>query len=222
MAEKVQQHDFIEIDYTGSLADGTIFDTTQENIAKHANMYSPKLKYQAAIICIGEKQLLSGLDEALPEKEIGQEYKILLPAEKAFGKRDIKKIRIIPANLFKEHKMVPQPGLQIDVDGQLGTVTNVSGGRVIVNFNHPLAGKEVQYTFTIHKKVTDPAVQIATYIVSVLQLPFDVPVSIQEEKAEITLPLTLPAPVMDALTKKIVELTKIKDVLFKSKEVKKE
>ena len=163
MVDKIKNHDFVEIDYTGKLLDGTIFDTTLEKVAQENNISNEKAKYKPAIICVGEKQLLPGLDDQLADKEVGKEYTINISAEDAFGKRDIKKMKIIPMNTFREHKMQPQPGLQINVDGEIGVVSRVSGGRVIVNFNHPLAGKEVSYIFTINRKITDVKEKISSF-----------------------------------------------------------
>ena len=97
----------------------------------------------------------------------------------------------------------------------MGTVSNVSGGRVIVNFNHPLAGKEVVYIFKIRRKVDDAAEQIMSF----LSLSFHIPekqmkVEVKEGKATVKLPLSLPPPLTDALMKKLADLTKIKEIEF--------
>src|SRR3989344_6396188 len=151
MSEKIQLHDFVEIEYTGKLTDGTVFDTTSEKVAKEHHLHNPKHQYKTAVVCVGERQLLPGLDVQLVDKELGKEYTLTLQPETAFGKRDIKQVKIIPMNMFRQHNVQPHPGLQVDVDGEMGLVTKVSGGRVIVNFNHPLAGKEVTYTFVVRR-----------------------------------------------------------------------
>src|SRR3989344_8604290 len=189
MAETVQEHEFVEIEYTGTLTDGVVFDTTNENIAKEHNLYAKNRKFGPVIICIGEAQILPGLEKHVAGKEVGKEYTITLGPEDAFGKRDVKKVKIVPFNTFKEHKVEPYPGLQIDVDGELGTVLRVTGGRVLVNFNHPLSGKEVVYKFKILQKVTDPKTQLTTYLHSALQIrKEDIKVHVADEKASIELP----------------------------------
>jgi FKBP-type peptidyl-prolyl cis-trans isomerase SlyD len=226
MADKTKENDFVEVEYTGKLMDGTVFDTTSERTAKENAIYSDKANYSAAIVCIGEKQLLPGLDDELAGKEIGKEYKIKLPAEKAFGKRDVKNIKIIPMSTFKEHKMNPQPGLQINVDGEMGVVSSVAGGRVIVNFNHPLAGREVEYEFKIIRKITDKKEQLSSFLNSTLRIKKEqIKVELTEngEKAEIVIPAQFPAPLADALGKKMAEITGLKEVNFKNEQpVKKE
>ena len=215
MAEKVAKGDFIKLDYTGKLADGVVFDTTDEKAAKDAGIYSEKRKFGPTEICIGEGQLLPGLDAELEGKEIGQEFTVTLQAENAFGKRDVKKVKIVPLSTFKEHKLQPQPGLQINVDGELGTIKSINGGRVIVNFNHPLAGREVVYTATVVEKITDPKEKILSFLQTTLQFPKEtLNVTISDEKATVEAPMALPPQFTDVLTKKLSTLTGIKKVEF--------
>ncbi|MEK6901663.1 MAG: peptidylprolyl isomerase, partial [Nanoarchaeota archaeon] len=187
MTNTIKHHDFIEVDYTGMLLDGTIFDTTQQSVAeKHHQGHAHNREYKPTTVCVGEQQLLPGFDRQLEGKEIGNEYTITLKPEEAFGKRDIKKVKIVPTSTFKEHNLQPHPGLQINVDGERGIITSISGGRVIVNFNHPLAGKEVQYQFIVRQKITDPKEQIITFLQTALRLPREnINVSIAEKKAHV-------------------------------------
>jgi len=62
-------------------------------------------------------------------------------------------LKLIPLTAFKEQKINPQVGLVLNIDDAKGIVRSVSGGRVIVDFNHPLAGKEVIYKIKILKKL---------------------------------------------------------------------
>ncbi len=217
--EKVKLKDFIELDYTGRLADGTVFDTTKESVAKENHLSAENRQFRPAIICIGEQQLLPGLDAELDGKEVGKEYTLRLPPERAFGKRDIKKMKIIPFSTFREHELEPRPGLQIDVDGEIGVVVRVAGGRIIVNFNHPLAGKEVVYEFKISRKITDPQEQISFFLNSTLRVPTEqIKVEIVEGKAVVELPMLLPPQLTAPLGDKLAELVKLKEVEFKVKE----
>ena len=223
MSETIEKHDFIELNYTGRLTDGTVFDTTEKTVAEQNNLPTQGMIFASQIICIGENQVLPGLDKELVGKEVGQEYEITLSAEQAFGKRDIKKMKIVPMSTFIEHKVQPQPGLQIDVDGERGIVARVSGGRIIVNFNHPLAGREVMYSFKIVRKITDACEKVKSYLSNVLRIPREkVEVKVADNQVEITLPVDFPAVLTDLLTKKLLEVTGVKEVLFKKKEVKAE
>lgn len=218
MTERIKLHDFVEIEYTGKLTDGTIFDTTRESVARENKLYNNQVKYKPAAICVGERQLLLGLDMNLVDKEVGKDYSVTLKQEEAFGKRDIKNMRIVPMSTFIEHKLQPHPGLQIDVDGEMGIVTRVSGGRVIVNFNHPLAGREIVYDYKIVKKITDAKEQVELFLATSFRLPKEmVKVQVAEGKANVEVPFTLPESFLEILSKKLVELTGLKEIVIKGK-----
>ena len=223
MNEKIKLHDFVEIEYTGKLADGKVFDTTYEKVAKENHLHSGNHKYKPAVICVGERQLLPGLDTQLVDKELGKEYTVTLPPEKAFGKRDIKLVKIMPMDMFRQHKVQPHPGLQVDVDGEMGLVTRVSGGRVMVNFNHPLAGKEVIYSYKVLRKVTDQEQKVTAYLSAVLRLPAEaMKIEVKDDAATVTIPGELPMQISAILGQKLMQLTGLKDILFKKEEAAKE
>lgn len=217
MAEIIKEHDFVEIEYTGKLSEGTVFDTTSEKVAKDNNFKNHNRTFEPAIICVGEHQVLPGLDEALVEKELGKEYTITIPAEKAFGKRDVKKMRIVPIAEFKKHNVQPRPGLQIDLDGEMGLITRVASGRIIVNFNHPLAGKDVTYSFKVHRKITNHQEQIVSFLRTVLRIKKEAfKVTVEDNKATVEMPAGFPQPFLEMLGKKLTEITKLKAVEMKS------
>jgi FKBP-type peptidyl-prolyl cis-trans isomerase 2 len=221
MTEKVAVGDFIELDYTGMLTDGTVFDTTEKKVAEEAHIHDENRKFKAAVVCVGQQQLLPGLDAVLAGKEIGTEFTVELSAEKAFGKREAKNMEIIPISTFTDNKMKPQPGLQFDDDrGRRGVITRVSGGRVMVNYNHPLAGREVQYKVKIHRKITDAKEKIISFIHATLRAPTDkMEVEVKENKAAVAIPFQLPEQFLNPLGKKLAELTKLKEVTFSVKKV---
>jgi len=153
MAEKTKKGDFIEIEYTGiDLLTNTIFDT---NIKEEAKKINPKMSTKPLVVCIGEGMVVEGLDEALEDKELGKEYNIRLEPEKAFGKRYKELIKLIPMRVFTEQKVYPEKGMTLVLDNSLAKVVSVSGGRVLVDFNNPLAGKDIEYKFMIKRIVYD-------------------------------------------------------------------
>ena len=90
------------------------------------------------------------------------------------------------------------------------------GGRVVVNFNHPLSGKEVVYTFKIRRKIDDAAEQITSFLSMSFKIPEkQMKVQVQNGKATVELPVNLPPPLTDALMKKLAELTGVKEIEFR-------
>ncbi len=174
--------------------------------------------------CIGEGQVVPGLDKALEEKEVGKEYEIELKPEEAFGKKDVKLIKLVPTSIFAKQKISPFPGLSVNIDGMFGIIKTVTGGRTLVDFNHPLSGKEIKYKFKIDKIIKDDKEKIEKFLSAALNLKkelFDV--ELKNQEAKITLKIDLPKGIQDAIGKKIMELmpaVKKAEFLIKTEEKK--
>lgn len=147
----LQKKDFIEIEFTGKVKDGEIFDS---NIKKDLEKANLKIEPKPFVFCLGEGMFLGALDDFLIGKNFG-EYQIELGPEKAFGKRDPKLIRMIPMKVFGEQKVNPVPGIMFNFDGRIAKILTVSGGRVMADFNNSLAGKTVEYKIKVLRKVQD-------------------------------------------------------------------
>lgn len=219
---KLKNKNFVEIEYTGRIKeDNLIFDTTDEKLAKENNLYNENMSYGPTVICLGEGQVLKGLEEELIDKETEKEYTVELTPEKAFGKKDPKLIQLIPTSKFSQQNIRPVPGLQLNIDGLLGIVKTVSGGRTLVDFNHPLAGRDIIYKVKINKIITDDKEKIKAYIKVSLNLK-DFDVKIENNIAKITFKKELPKEISERLSKKITELIpNIKNIEFTVESVKK-
>jgi FKBP-type peptidyl-prolyl cis-trans isomerase 2 len=78
-----------------------------------------------------------------------------LKAEEAFGKRNPKLIQLVSINKLKKHNLNPIVGMKLNVDGRVAIVRSVTGGRVILDFNHPFSGKEVHYWLKPQKLISN-------------------------------------------------------------------
>lgn len=144
---------FVELDFTAT-ADGKVFDTTNPTIAKENALEGDA---KPLIVPIGFSKfsyLPKGLEEFLLGKKIGK-YKTTIPAEKAFGNKIPGLLRLYSLAAFKSFDITPEPGLTVNIDGNFGIIKTVSSGRVLVDFNHPLAGKEVFYDLEVKRVVDD-------------------------------------------------------------------
>jgi len=182
--------DFVEIQYIGKIKDtGKIFDVTDEVKAKQANVYKEGNKYEPIQVVVGAGHIIQGLDESLLNMEVGETKTFDIPPEKGFGKRDSSLLQLLPLNDFKKHGLFPRAGLKIEINGHWATVRSVSSGRVKLDFNHPLAGKTLQYEVTLSKKIDDLTEKINS-ILKVRAPGIDVSsqkVTIEEEKVNIEL-----------------------------------
>ena len=151
----LQKNDFIEIEFTGRLKEGGIFDSNiKEDMQKLHEGHDHPIETKPFIFCLGQEMFLKGIEDFLIGKNSGQ-YEIELKPENAFGLRQSNLVQTMPMKVFVDHKINPVPGTVLNFDNKLGKVLTVSGGRVMVDFNNPLAGKEVIYKVKVLRKVED-------------------------------------------------------------------
>ena len=156
----LQKKDFIEIEFTGKVKDGDVFDS---NIKKDLEKLNPNITPKPIIICLGEGMFLKAIDEFLIGKEFG-DYSLELPPEKAFGVRVPQLVQKVPMKLFSSQNLVPKHGAVFNFDGRVAKVLSVSGGRVMVDFNHPLSGKNVSYEIHVLRKIEDLNERIKAFV----------------------------------------------------------
>ncbi len=154
----VAEGDFIYVDILGRIQGGKIFQVTNEDRAKKEKLWDDKSSYGPELVKVGERGfLMEGVTEELKkDRKVGDTFTVDLPPEQAFGKRDAKKLRMMSIREFKKKVgQNPQPGLSFTDPRtrEEGVVTRVSQGRVRLDLNHPLAGKEVSYEVTVLDKL---------------------------------------------------------------------
>lgn len=146
-----KKKDFIEIEFTAKIKEGDIFDS---NIKEDLKGRDLKTEPKPFILSLGEGMFLKGVENFLIGKEIG-EYNIELTPDKAFGKRDANLVQMMPIKIFAEQNVNPIPGIMFNFDGRIGKILTVTGGRVLVDFNNPVAGRDVEYKVRVLRKVED-------------------------------------------------------------------
>ena len=102
----------------------------------------------------GNKNIISGLENALKGKEIGDKFNISIPPEEAYGVHDKALIQVIPKSAFQGIDDI-EAGMQFQAKSdegiQIVTITKVDGDKITVDGNHALAGE----TLTFDVEVTD-------------------------------------------------------------------
>jgi FKBP-type peptidyl-prolyl cis-trans isomerase 2 len=182
----VKKNDFIELEFLArNSLTNEVFDS---NILEEAKKLNYNIKdVKPLVICVGQKMVVSGFDESLEGKETGKKYNIKLTPDKAFGPRRKDLVRLIPMKVFVEQKIYPQPGMTLALDNNLVKVISVSGGRVLVDFNNPLAGKDIEYEFTVKKIIPDNSDGLKEKISALQKFLFnqEFPVDIDEANKKI-------------------------------------
>lgn len=152
----INENAFIKLNYTGKVKEtGDVFDTTYEDVAEEAGINNPDKEYKPMVLAVGSSQLIPKLHEEIKKLDVGDKKSVEIPCEDAFGKRDPSLIKLIPMKEFKKQDIKPFVGMPLSLDGQNGIVRTVNGGRVRVDFNHELAGRDIVYDLEIVETIED-------------------------------------------------------------------
>lgn len=140
----IKNGDTVSVLYTGTFDDGEVFDSSE----MHNN---EPMEFE-----VGAHQVIAGFENAVIDKEVGDEVTIRLEPKDAYGERDEKAIQKIPK---KEMGLdvEPQVGMQLMFQHQHGDHTHqvpgliieVSDTEVTVDMNHPMAGKILNFKLKI-------------------------------------------------------------------------
>ena len=94
----------------------------------------------------GYGEMLAALERSLEGKGAGESVSVQLEPEQAFGEYDAELLRVEPLTRYGEGVAV---GMQIEEAERTYTVTDVGGGSVVLDANHPLAGMALRFSLVI-------------------------------------------------------------------------
>jgi peptidylprolyl isomerase len=161
----LQKGDFILINYTAKVKEtNEVFDTTVEETAKKERLQKEGEIYEPKLIVIGEGWVLKALDDSLATMEPGKPAAVEIPPDKAFGPRDPEKVKRVHLKQLIEKGINPTLGMRIEYGGKNATIRSIGAGRVLLDFNPPLAGKTLVYDVTVNKKLETNEEKIAALI----------------------------------------------------------
>lgn len=159
--------DVVLLEYSGRLAtDGSIFDTTDEGEARTAGIFEADTHYGPKTAVFGTRTIMPGIEEAILSLQLGERKEFSIPAKKAFGDRNPNLVRMLPEKEFAAARVKPIPGMAVTLDGVLARVKSVTSGRVVVDFNHPLAGEDLVYSLQVNQVIHDEQKKIEAIIAS--------------------------------------------------------
>lgn len=136
---QVKTGDTVRIHYTGTLADGSVFDTSEGR---------DPLEFQVAA-----GQIIPGLDAALPGMAVGEKKVVEVPCAEAYGDANPQAVQAVPrAEIPADLPLEVGSQLQVQTtDGQVMPVTiaEVTEDTVTLDANHPLAGKDLTFAIEL-------------------------------------------------------------------------
>lgn len=132
---EVKTGDTVAIHYTGTLTDGTTFDSSQGR---------DPLEF-----VVGSGQIIPGLDVALPGMTVGEKKQVQIPCDQAYGPLNPEMRQAVPREGIPAEIQL-EVGVQLQMqtpDGQAMPVmvVDVDEATVTLDANHPLAGKDLTF-----------------------------------------------------------------------------
>jgi peptidylprolyl isomerase len=134
---KIKNGDFVQLHYTGTLDDGSVFDSSEGR--------SP-LEFQ-----VGGGGIIQGFNDAVIDMAVDEQKEVVLSPDQAYGepREDLK--REFPTTMLEGHKI--EVGQQLRFSSPQGpvngTVLNIEPEKFTVDFNHPLAGQTLHFNIKI-------------------------------------------------------------------------
>ena len=184
----IQNGDFVRIDYTvrtvGDDEEGRVVDTTSQEVAEEAGIDDDDYDFSPRTIVVGEEHVFASVDEDLVGREVGDTDTVNVPAAEAFGEFDPDDKRTISADRIPEDDRYG--GAQVTIDGEQGYVEAIIGGRARVDFNHPLAGDDLEYEYEILEIVEDREEKARGLIGMYLQQTPDLRIETETVEEEVT------------------------------------
>jgi peptidylprolyl isomerase len=152
--------DKVRINYTGTLEDGSIFDTTIKESGccedddcgcddTGCDDEGCGCETGPMELTIGEEDFFSQVEEALIGMAPGEKKSVTIPAEDAFGEYDEEEVFSISRDQLTGD-IVPEVGMELELTGDDDepvevTVVEVTDETLTVDANHPLAGEDITY-----------------------------------------------------------------------------
>ncbi len=138
----IKKGDKIKVEYTGTLEDGSVFDSTAHGDHSHP------LEFE-----VGSGQIIKGFDDAVIGMKKGEEKEITLKPSEAYGEPRDDLIRDVPKDQLPKDP-TPKEGMTLIMQAPNGMkfpmkIVGVTDTNVKVDLNHPLAGKTLKFKIKV-------------------------------------------------------------------------
>ncbi|WP_458188967.1 FKBP-type peptidyl-prolyl cis-trans isomerase [Haladaptatus sp. NG-WS-4] len=134
------------VHFVGRLEDGSTFDTTDVDVALDEGIYHDHRDYKPLEFRVGEDKVIPGLDEAVQEMDVGETRTVEVEPKRAFGEhRDEQVVELPRDELEARSDVTAEEGELVQSEtGETGWIVDVADETVTVDFNHELAGEQIE------------------------------------------------------------------------------
>ena len=135
MARTAEDGDTVKVHYTGTLGDGTVFDSSRER---------DPLEFE-----LGAEQVIPGFEDAVRGLEVGESVEVSLSPEEGYGHRN-EELLVDVARSDLPEDLEPEVGQTLEVrteddEPMAAWVAEIGDEQITVDLNHPLAGRELNF-----------------------------------------------------------------------------
>ncbi len=125
----------VQVHYKGSFDDGTVFDSSYD-------------RGDTIEFTVGAGEMIAGFDAAVAGMRVGETKQVKIDPEQAYGEHNPEGVQAVPKESFPENFEF-EKGLVIEGSVQdqpvRGIISEVRDEFVVVDFNHPMAGKSLNF-----------------------------------------------------------------------------
>lgn len=148
--QAVQKWDSIVVDYIGRLADGTVFDTSVESVARWCGTYNEWRNYDEWLAFeVWAWQMIAGFDKWVEWMKIWQTRTVEIAAKDAYWEWDKSLDREMKKDYLQDPWQYKEWLMMYDEEGHIRRVYKVDDNTVYLTRNHELAGKNLIFDITI-------------------------------------------------------------------------
>ena len=138
---KIVKGSVVAVDYSLHLGDGEVVDASEPG---------DPLTYLH-----GEGQIVPGLESALEGLDVGESKKVVVAPAEGYGEHDPRGVQEVPRSAFPAG-FDPKVGMELTAEGQDGqpvpfSIREVRPENVVIDLNHPLAGKTLHFEVTVRE-----------------------------------------------------------------------
>ena len=140
----VKNGDTIKVQYKGFFDDGEVFDSTEQHGGEPLEF------------TVGEHHVIPGFENGVLGKELNEEFEIRIEPKEAYGEYNSEAIQMIKREEFPPD-VTPEVGMMLQVQQKHGDhshdipvwIVKVEGDDISLDFNHPMAGKTLNFKMTV-------------------------------------------------------------------------
>ena len=131
---QVKNNDTVKVHYTGKLVNGQVFDSSVE-------------RGEPLQFTLGQGQLIPGFEKGLIDMKVNEKKTVNIPMNEAYGETNEQLIQEVPKSQLSDD-IEPKVGMGLITQTPTGqeinlVVTEVKEESIVVDGNHPLAGKDL-------------------------------------------------------------------------------